>query len=275
MTLDYDCIFFGNGPSVRFISNFLELHNVKVLIVTNHIEGALSLHAISYQNFFSNQNEYRAKKIVLALKQSKERESLLEEIYSFISLQPRGFDTVVLFSSSAVYGENLNEISETDALNGITEYALSKIESERRIQEATSDYLILRISNLYGVRQLRGVVSKLLNDFEAGCTLELPISSVYRNFVHISDLSNFLLQIMNSKTPRGIVNFSSDYSITLDTLVDLLFECVGSSAKVIRNLEMPSIAHSILSNAKLYEVYPHALVDPREGIRMMYTSDNV
>lgn len=274
MNHEYDYIFLGNGPVVHFVANFLSRRDLRILVVTNHNARNANFTQIPYGEFFSKIEIYVADKVVLSIRQSTEAAETLKTIFGNLSAKSLSFKGVMVFSSSAVYGENLEENFENDELNGNTEYALLKIESEKRVREITDNHMILRISNLYGTTEMKGVVNNLLSDIHAKNTIKLPLSSVIRDFVHVLDLSKFLLYMSKRDLVCGTINFSSGESTTLEELAKIMIDYSGGDIRISRGLMMPDIIHSNISNVKLTGFYPIPFIELRKGIAMMFDQKN-
>lgn len=274
MSYEYDYIFLGNGPVVDFIANYLSNHDLKILVVTNHGKGNANFSQTSYEEFFLNKMKYRTDKVVLSLRESIETDEILRTIFETLLTKSLRFRGVIVFSSSAVYGESKEVNFENGKLSGKTEYALLKIKTERKIREITESHMILRISNLYGTTKMNGVVKDLFSRIESNTAMNLPSQSVFRDFVHVLDLTKLLQFISKKDLISGTYNFSSGKSIVLDELARTMRDCSGSNVTIERNLPSPEIIHSFISNAKLTGYYPFPFIEVRKGIAMMFDERN-
>lgn len=133
----------------------------------------------------------------------------------------------VIFPSSggAIYGDhNIEKYNEETITDPISPYGISKLTIEKYLNYFYKfhdlDYLALRISNPYGVGQSihgsQGLISIALNLIKE----KQPITiygdgSNVRDYIYISDMSNFICNIFDKNTKQKIYNvgFGEGYSI--------------------------------------------------------------
>jgi len=134
---------------------------------------------------------------------------------------------IVFSSSSAVYSESNNPIKESDLLNPLNPYALSKKIGEELCLMYEKLYgievVILRYFNVYGPRQnnkspYSGVVSLFLKQLEENKPLQITgDGSQTRDFIHVSDVVEANMAAMHYKniTNDQIFNIATGNSISI------------------------------------------------------------
>ena len=147
----------------------------------------------------------------------------------------------IIFPSSGgtIYGEiNENHIKETNPLNPINPYAISKLTIEKYLHYYKHsfgvDFVILRYSNPYGERQnplgTQGVIPIFLNKIK---NKEPPViygnGSAIRDYIYISDAIDATMAVLNSSTEETIFNVGSGQETSLNQLVSIMSEVTGHS----------------------------------------------
>lgn len=155
------------------------------------------------------------------------------------------FDKFVLASSSSVYGEVEEEnlpVAETDDLNPIAPYPLSKVNSEQLVELYSElydfDYAVLRYFTVYGPRQrpdevftkfilkiLRGEPVTVYGDGEQS-----------RDFTHVKDIVEANLRAADKGS--GVYNIGSGRSISVNELVECL-KGVAERTVEVKHVEQP------------------------------------
>lgn len=83
---------------------------------------------------------------------------------------------LLYFSTDYVFDGKSGPYREDAPVNPLSVYGKHKLEAEQIIQKELSEYLILRITNVYG-DEIRGknFIARLFNQFQEGKTLEFPL----------------------------------------------------------------------------------------------------
>ena len=137
----------------------------------------------------------------------------------------------VIFASSGgtVYGKPMEiPIKESHPTNPISSYGVIKLAIEKYIylyQELFGlDYGVLRISNAYGERQrptgIQGVISTLM--LRALKEDEIVIwgdGNVVRDYIHITDIVNAFIKIMNYDGESKIYNIGSGIGHSVNEII--------------------------------------------------------
>ena len=119
----------------------------------------------------------------------------------------QGCKRFIFASSSAIYGDKYHEaISETAALNPNSIYAESKAEIEEALILSTRNTELnvcsARIFNVYGQGLNNSFINKLVNLSTANYNEKLIMlgpENFIRDYIHVSDLSNVMSQLVASK----------------------------------------------------------------------------
>lgn len=158
---------------------------------------------------------------------------------------------IIYLSSQAVYGlpESL-PVSETCPTNPISVYGKNKLETEKTIIQSGLNYLIFRISSIYGFGQdykKSGVIAKFINWMKNN---ESPIVfnsfDLFSDFIYIEDVVNAIsTSIRNKNIKNEIFNLGSGKAVTLKEVLDILYKYFPSvpKPKLEVNLLYPDKEH--------------------------------
>lgn len=145
----------------------------------------------------------------------------------------------IIFPSSGgtIYGEPKSlPIRETDPVNPIDPYAISKLTIEKYLYYFNYtyglDYTILRYSNPYGERQnpygKQGVIPVFLNKIKEG---EQPTiygdGSIIRDYIYIKDAVKATIAVLEKETREKVFNVGSGEGTPLNELIAIMSEVVG------------------------------------------------
>ena len=136
---------------------------------------------------------------------------------------------VLFLSTGAVYGKVLRSSGsrEQDREDPSTYYGLTKLLTEKIIINNFIDknikYYILRLPNVYGLSQKKGVVYEFSKQIQEGRNIKIKGNGKQeRDFLHISDLIRALLLFINTDANSGIYNISSSLTLSVENLANKL-----------------------------------------------------
>jgi UDP-glucose 4-epimerase len=136
---------------------------------------------------------------------------------------------VIYLSSMGVFGFSDDELTDTDAVNPSSFYAISKQRGEEHVERlsAVRNPIVLRCGNVYGYsRSMRfdAVINKFV--FEANFNGRLQINgngNQKRAFIHIDTIASIIEQTILKEVPAG--NYiASERNMSVLDIVDVLKE---------------------------------------------------
>jgi UDP-glucose 4-epimerase len=143
---------------------------------------------------------------------------------------------VIHASSTLVYGNAL-DVREDAACRPISPYATLKLAAEEILETLLTPQiglLRLRLSNVYGPRQSKGLMPYLVNRIlrREPITIDADGAQV-RDFVHVQDAAAAFIKAISTPTCTGILNIGSGQATSIMSLLRLLEEV----------LEGPAVGH--------------------------------
>ena len=169
---------------------------------------------------------------ILRAEEDKEKEykdTVLSTQYLIKALNKLKNVTVIYLSSQAVYGflESL-PVSETHATKPISTYGKNKLEAEKIIIQSNLNYLIFRVSSIYGYEQdykKSGVIAKFINWMKNN---ESPVVfnsfDLFSDFLYIDDVINAINISIQKNIKNEIFNLGSGKATTLKEVLDILYK---------------------------------------------------
>ena len=198
--------------------------------------------------------------------------SLLE---SFLSNGGKHF--IYLQSGGAIYNYDSEfPIAEDGSVKPISPYGLSKLTSERYVEllceSAGVSWTSLALSNCYGPvdQNKKGVIYNFWDAISKDISPVINGTNVTRDFIHINDVVEAVLLVLNKPT-NSRINISSSIEVSLGELYELICEVLKKDLNPILNSPIKGqITRSALSNKKAKEVLGwEQKIDLRKGIELM------
>lgn len=123
-----------------------------------------------------------------------------------------------------------SEESEPDPLNI---YGQHKLEAERKITERIVNYLIIRVTNVYGDEaRSKNFVARLLMDARNGVEKEIVVANdQYATPVNSYDIARSIKVLVESDS-RGVYNIAGNEYLSRLELANLVLDTVPSNLKV-------------------------------------------
>lgn len=139
--------------------------------------------------------------------------------------------TVIYVSTGAVYGdpEDESKSTEQDELRPNTLYGLTKLQAEEIIKyycrTSGLKYLILRMPNVYGSAQKKGVIYNFLSQIKKDGVVTIHGDGRQRrNYLHVDDAIDAIELAIRYEGGSDIFNISNDTLISVQELVAFLKE---------------------------------------------------
>ena len=160
---------------------------------------------------------------------------------------------VFISSGGTVYGvpEQI-PIKESNSLNPITPYGLSKLTIEKYLAfykyHYGLDYSVVRLSNPYGSKQNphsgQGVIASWVHKIRHNESIEMwGDGEVVRDYIYIDDAVKAMKAIAFSSTDHQVFNVGSGVGHSLNQLHKIIEECLGQkinvSYKPTRKVDVP------------------------------------
>ena len=153
-------------------------------------------------------------------------------IHECISLNTKGVKNIIdavkkngsyliHLSTVSVYGSS-STVTEESFVNPESVYGSSKYFAEYQISQNLTNYAILRISNLYGKGQIKGILGYILKNFRNNekALFFNNNGSLKRYYLHIDDL-NPIVKLILDKRIKGVYNVIGGDFLTIKQLVSL------------------------------------------------------
>ena len=144
---------------------------------------------------------------------------------------------VIHFSTPEVYGSTKNKIKETNLFNPSTPYGVSRVTADQvcntLFKSKKFPVIITRASNVYGEYQkLYRIIPKTIVSIIN--KKKIPLhggGKSARNFIHIDDVSNALLIILEKGIPGETYHIASNKMISIKNIVNLISKKLDTNLK--------------------------------------------
>ena len=168
---------------------------------------------------------------------------------------------LIQISTVVVYG-SAEYADEDSILNPETPYSAAKAFAEFLIQTnlSTQNYCIVRISNLYGNRQTKGIFNYLFKSFESDKKLEFNNNGeLVRYYLHVKDAASIIFEI-TFKNISGRFNLLGKDQFTVKKLVELFEEVKACKFLTSYENSSPYDNCKTISELKIEKVIPHQYI---------------
>ena len=129
---------------------------------------------------------------------------------------------VIQISTTAVYGSG-DHFNESSPLNPETKYATAKATAEFLLsyELGESRLTTLRLSNLYGPGQQKGITAYLLRSFASDRKLQFNNNgNLIRSFLHVQDAANLIAHCALASDMSGIYNIKGPDLFSVKGLIE-------------------------------------------------------
>lgn len=129
---------------------------------------------------------------------------------------------LVHISTVAVYG-SAYKCDEESPLNPETNYATAKAFAEQTLLRVCDEkqVVVLRLSNLYGSSQKKGVFAYLIRSYFSDRKLNFNNNGdLFRFFLHVEDCSEMIFKIIKNEETNGIYNLKGHQGYNIKSLIE-------------------------------------------------------
>ena len=184
---------------------------------------------------------------------------------------------VVYVSSSMVYGDFEDQVTEDTECNPIGQYGIMKLAGEQLVKDyhrrGAFDYIIIRPSAVYGPLDVEDrVVAKFMLAAMRGETLQVNGAEETLDFTYVDDAADGIVssatRIMSS---NRIYNITKSQSVTLLEAAEMIVRIVGKGTVEVRDkdADFPSRGALDIDRARVILGYDPK-IDVEEGFQRYY-----
>jgi nucleoside-diphosphate-sugar epimerase len=192
-----------------------------------------------------------------------------------------GIKRVVYASSLTVYGQQRHfgqrPVVETDFRHGTGLYAASKIYNEHQAEWYSNAYNMqitaLRPAHVTGWDKVRGSTDhvKCITEPARGHAVEFPFRDAMRLPIHVEDVAEMFVRLLEDESSRHPVYNSGGYGISMGDLADLVRRFVPDAQISFAQAEGGKAASPIwlMDNSRWLEEYDYPLPSFEQRVQEM------
>lgn len=203
-----------------------------------------------------------------------------------------GVKKLLFLGSSCIYPKNAPQpMKEEHLLTGLLEqtnepYAIAKITGIKMVENYARQYgcnfTAVMPTNLYGPNdnydlQNSHVLPALIRKFHEAKIQNLPEVEIWgsgkplREFMHVDDLADACLFVMNNYNHWEFLNVGSGEEISIGDLALLIKEIIGYGGELIHNTEKPDgTIRKLMDSKKIKDLGWIPQVMLKEGVKSVY-----
>jgi dTDP-4-dehydrorhamnose reductase len=182
---------------------------------------------------------------------------------------------LVFFSTDYVFDGTAGPYAENDPPNPINAYGKAKLEAERIIQGELDNYLIIRLSGVYGWEPRRkNFVTATIDKLRRGESMAVP-SDQTGTPTYAANMTDVVLSLVERRQ-RGIVHVAGGETMNRYTFGCLVADAFGldkSLLEAIPSLRLDQKAQRPLSCGlsidKVQAIIGGRLIGPQDGLQLM------
>ncbi|MBM4158684.1 MAG: SDR family oxidoreductase [Ignavibacteria bacterium] len=155
------------------------------------------------------------------------------------------YETKLIFTSTDLVYDGYQKVlikEDEGILNPVSLYAYTKLTGENIIKEISHNYIILRVSLLYGL-SLNNAVNNfdiMLKNFRNGKVSRLFFDQ-YRTPLSLIDVARLIEQICISEIKNEVLNFGGKQRVSRADLGEILCRAGGYDSSLIEKISMNDI----------------------------------
>ena len=185
---------------------------------------------------------------------------------------------VLYISSSMVYGDFTDDVTEDATCNPIGQYGIMKLAGEHLVKDYTRrgsfDYTIIRPSAVYGPLDVEDrVVAKFMLGAMRGNTLKVNGANETLDFTYADDAAaGIVAAALSENTNNKTYNITKSHSVSLSQAANMIVDIVGTGNIEIRDKDADFPSRGALNiDAARRDFGYDPKVDVREGFENYYT----
>jgi nucleoside-diphosphate-sugar epimerase len=186
-------------------------------------------------------------------------------------------ERVVYISSSMVYGDFEDQVTEDSECNPIGQYGIMKLAGEHLVKDyhrrGAFDYVIVRPSAVYGPLDVEDrVVAKFMLAAMRGETLKVNGAEETLDFTYVDDAADGIVSAATRiMSTNRIYNITKSHSVTLLEAAEMIVRIVGKGTVEVRDkdADFPSRGALDIDRARVILGYDPK-VDVEEGFQRYY-----
>jgi nucleoside-diphosphate-sugar epimerase len=186
-------------------------------------------------------------------------------------------ERVVYISSSMVYGDFEDQVTEDSECNPIGQYGIMKLAGEHLVKDyhrrGAFDYVIIRPSAVYGPLDVEDrVVAKFMLAAMRGETLKVNGAEETLDFTYVDDAADGIVSAATRiMSANRTYNITKSHSVTLLEAAEMIVQIVGKGTVEVRDkdADFPSRGALDIDRARVILGYDPK-VDVEEGFQRYY-----
>jgi nucleoside-diphosphate-sugar epimerase len=185
---------------------------------------------------------------------------------------------VLYISSSMVYGDFTDDVTENAVCNPIGQYGIMKLTGEHLVKDYTRrgsfNYTIIRPSAVYGPLDVEDrVVAKFMLGAMRGNVLKVNGATETLDFTYVDDAAaGIVAAALSENTTNKTYNITKSHSVSLSQAADMIVDIVGTGSIEIRDKDADFPSRGALNiDAARRDFGFDPKVDVREGFENYYT----
>jgi nucleoside-diphosphate-sugar epimerase len=193
------------------------------------------------------------------------------------SAKRHNVERVVYISSSMVYGDFEDQVTEDSECNPIGQYGIMKLAGENLVKDyhrrGAFDYVIIRPSAVYGPLDVEDrVVAKFMLAAMRGETLKVNGAEETLDFTYVDDAADGIVaaatRIMSA---NRVYNITKSHSVTLLEAAEMIVKIVGKGTVEVRDKDADFPSRGALNIERAQTILGYdPKVDVEEGFQRYY-----
>ena len=185
---------------------------------------------------------------------------------------------VLYISSSMVYGDFSDDVTEDAVCNPIGQYGIMKLAGEHLVKDyarrGSFNYTIIRPSAVYGPLDVEDrVVAKFMLGAMRGNVLKVNGANETLDFTYVDDAAaGIVAAALSENTTNKTYNITKSHSVSLSQAANMIVDIVGTGTIEIRDKDVDFPSRGALNIDAARRDFGFApRVDVREGFENYYT----